>query len=53
LPDHLKFFHGHFVFHRDTMCYFRERLQGAKRAFAHLEIGTKNQKVLENLKSAS
>jgi len=28
LPDHLKFFQGHFVFHRDTVGYFRARLQG-------------------------
>ena len=35
------------------MGYFRERLQGAKRAFVPLEIGTMNQKFLENLKSAS
>jgi len=27
LPDHLKFFQGHFVFQRDTVGYFRKRLQ--------------------------
>ena len=27
LPDHLKLFQGHFVFQRDTVGYFHERLQ--------------------------
>jgi len=27
LPDHLKFFQGHFVFQRDTVGYFHERPQ--------------------------
>jgi len=55
LPEHLKNFQGHIAFQRDTVGYFRDRLQGegAKQAFAPLEIGTKNQKFLENLKSAS
>ena len=52
LPDHWKFFQGHFVFHRDTMGYFRERLQGGRNGHLPPGIGTKNQKVLENLKSA-
>jgi len=44
LPDHLKFFQGHFVFQRDRVGYFHGRPQGGERAISPLEIGTKNQK---------
>jgi len=49
LPDHLKIFQGHFVFQEIRWTTFT----GVRRAFSHLEIGAKNPKMLENLKSAS
>jgi len=54
LPDHLKFFQGHFVFQEMRWTTFMGVCRGAKMGFAPtLEIGTKNQKKLENLKLAS
>jgi len=35
LPDHLKIFQGRFVFQRDTVDYFRERLQGGETGVCH------------------
>jgi len=53
LPDHLKFFQGHFVFQRDTVGYFTGRPQeGRIGYFPHGNL-TKNQKFLGNLKSTS
>ena len=55
LPDHLKCFQGRFVFQELQWTTFIGVHRGVKRVFAPptLEIGTKNQKMLENLKSTS
>jgi len=39
LPDHLKLFQGHFVFQRDAVSYFRERLQGGTSVCRGYETG--------------
>jgi len=50
----LEIFSRTFCFSRDTVDYFHGCLKrGAKRVFFPLEIGSKNQKTLGNLKSAS
>jgi len=54
LPDHLKFFQGHFVFQWDIVSYYPGRTQGEKRTFfPPMGIGTKKQKCVEDLKPAS
>ena len=53
LPDHLKFFQGHFIFQEIRLTTFMVVRRGRKMGFCPLQIGTKNQKMLENLKSAS
>jgi len=53
LPDHLKFFQGRFVFQEIRWTTFMDVRRGRKTDFDPLEIGTKNPKMLEDLKPAS
>jgi len=55
LPDHLKYFQGHFVFQRDTARCSYERAQGVAETgiCLPLEIRSKNQTFLEYMKSGS
>jgi len=54
LPDHLKNFQGHFVFQEIRWTTFMGVRRGGKTGFCPpLEIGSENQKMLQNLKSSS
>jgi len=55
LPDHMKFFQGHFVFQRDRVGFFHTFMGVRRRGETDIcppGNWTKNQKFLENLKSA-